>query len=301
VDLDDVIDAAVEAVLPAATAKDIDIRVERATAGLTMMGDATRLQQAVWNLLSNAVKFTPSGGRVDVHTSIEDGEIELSITDSGIGIEPAFLPYVFDRFRQADASTTRAYGGLGLGLAIVRHLVELHGGRVRAESDGTNTGTRFIINLPRKELLLSTTERRPVPTETARDVGIRLDNLRVLLVDDDHTSCDVMSEALRGYGASVHAAMSVAEAVDCLAAFQPDLVLSDVAMPVQDGFALLRELRSREILLGRRVPIAAVTARARPEDREQALAAGFDEYLTKPVEPAALAGAVSALATMANQ
>ena len=149
-DLGDVIDAAVETILPAASAKDIGIHVAVDPASRTMAGDATRLQQAVWNLLSNAVKFTPAGGRVDVRTRVNKGQIELTVTDSGIGIDATFLPYVFDRFRQADASSTRAQSGLGLGLAIVRHLVELHGGTVRAESDGRDAGTRFVMQLPRR-------------------------------------------------------------------------------------------------------------------------------------------------------
>ena len=299
-DLGDVIDAAVETVLPAASAKDISIHVAVDPASRTMSGDATRLQQAVWNLLSNAVKFTAAGGRVDVRTRIHNGQIELTVADSGIGIDATFLPYVFDRFRQADASSTRAHTGLGLGLAIVRHLVELHGGSVRAESDGRDAGTRFILELPRTQTSLVARDAR-TPASTAATPTVtavpRFDGLRILIVDDDRESCDMMLEALRGYGASVRCAMSATDAAATLPEFRPDLVLSDIAMPGRDGYAVLSEVRAAEPVLGRRVPVAAVSAYAHAEDRQRALAAGFDQYLAKPVEPAILASVVKALAT----
>ena len=305
-DLGGVIEAAVEAVLPAASSKDIGIHVVVDPAARTMVGDPTRVQQAVWNLLSNAVKFTPKGGRVDVSTRVDKDDIELAVTDSGIGIDATFLPYVFDRFRQADSSSTRAHGGLGLGLAIVRHLVELHGGTVRAESDGRDAGTRFVIQLPRTHAPLVAREardtRKPVSASAATaatDVP-RLDGMRILIVDDDRESCEMMLEALRGYGAFLRCAMSASEAVDALSEFKPDLVLSDIAMPGRDGYAVLGEVRALETMLGRHVPVAAVTAYAHAEDRERAIAAGFDEYLAKPVDPAALACAVAALAAVDN-
>ena len=206
----------------------------------------TRLQQAVWNLLSNAVKFTAAGGRVDVRTRVDNGQIELTVTDSGIGIDAAFLPYVFDRFRQADASSTRTHTGLGLGLAIVHHLVELHGGRVRAESEGRNAGTRFVLQLPRKHSSLPTRDaRKPagIPAATAALDVPRFDGLRILIVDDDRESCEVMLEALRGFGASVWFATSATEAISKLPECTPDLVLSDIAMPGRDGYAVLSEVR----------------------------------------------------------
>ena len=265
-----------------------------------MSGDATRLQQAVWNLLSNAVKFTAAGGRVDVRTRIHNGQIELTVADSGIGIDATFLPYVFDRFRQADASSTRAHTGLGLGLAIVRHLVELHGGSVRAESDGRDAGTRFVLQVPRAQMSLAARDAR-TPASTAATPTVtavpRFDGLRILIVDDDRESCDMMLEALRGYGASVRCAMSATDAAATLPEFRPDLVLSDIAMPGRDGYAVLSEVRAAEPVLGRRVPVAAVSAYAHAEDRQRALAAGFDQYLAKPVEPAILASVVKALAT----
>ena len=303
-DLGDVVDAAVETIMPAASAKDIGILVAVDPACRTMIGDAARLQQAVWNLLSNAVKFTPAGGRVEVKTRLDDGQIELTVTDSGIGIDATFLPYVFDRFRQADASSTRAQGGLGLGLAIVRHLVALHGGSVRAESDGRDAGTRFVVRLPRRHVPLTARDaRRPASvtaTPAATDVP-QFDGLRILIVDDDRESCEMMLEALGRYGASVRYALSATEATATLLEFRPDLVLSDIAMPGRDGYAVLSEVRQVERTLGRRVPVAAVSAYAHAEDRERAIAAGFDHYLAKPVDPAALVSTVKALRVIGNR
>jgi PAS domain S-box-containing protein len=302
-DFGDVIDAAVEAVLPAASAKDINIHVVVDPAGRPMAGDPTRLQQAVWNLLSNAVKFTPEGGRVDVRTRVKNGEIELTVSDSGIGIDATFLPYVFDRFRQADPSSTRAQSGLGLGLAIVRHLVELHGGTVRAESDGRDAGTRFVMQLPRRHPTLTARDaRRPLSAAaaTAATDMPRLDGVRILIIDDDRESCEMMLEALRAYGAAVRCAMSASEGIEALPDFTPDLVLSDIAMPGRDGYAVLGEVRALEAMLGRRVPVAAVSAYAHADDRERAISAGFDEYFAKPVDPVALASAVAALAGVSN-
>ncbi len=297
-DLGDIVDAAVETILPAASAKDIGIRVAVDPASRTMTGDATRLQQTVWNLLSNAVKFTPAGGKVEVRTRLDDGQIELTVTDSGIGIDATFLPYVFDRFRQADASSTRAQSGLGLGLAIVRHLVELHGGSVRAESDGRDAGTRFVVRLPHRHAPLTARDARNPAGASATSAAPdrpQFDGLRILVVDDDRESCEMMLEALRRYGASVQCALSATEATAALREFRPDLVLSDIAMPGRDGYAVLSEVRQVETALGRRVPVAAVSAYAHAEDRQRAIAAGFDQYLAKPVDPAALASTVKAL------
>jgi CheY-like chemotaxis protein len=200
---------------------------------------------------------------------------------------------------------TRVHGGLGLGLAIVRHLVELHGGSVRAESRGRGAGAAFAIRLPRRiPAIVPRDARKPVaePSYSPREApGVRLDHLRILLVDDDKESCDVLREALETRGAVVKATTSAAEAIDVLAAFNPDLVLTDLAMPGRDGFAVLQEVRDREGAFGRHVPVAAVTAHARAEDRERAIAAGFDRYLTKPVEPGVLASTVAALAIATNR
>jgi CheY-like chemotaxis protein len=208
---------------------------------------------------------------------------------------------VFDRFRQADASSTRAQTGLGLGLAIVRHLVELHGGTVRAESHGPGTGARFVMQLPRRHASFIPIEAgKPASMAAASAAGHapRLDGVRDLVVDDDPESCEMMLEALRGYGASVHCAASAKEASEAFAECAPDVVLSDIVMPGADGYAVLRELRALEARPWRHLPIAAVTACAHAEDRERAIAAGFDDYLSKPLDPAALARAVAALAAV---
>ena len=302
-DLGDVIDAAVEAVLPAASAKDIGIHIAIDPAGRSMTGDPIRLQQTVWNLLSNAVKFTPDGGRVDISVRVQHTDIEITVSDSGIGIDAAFLPYVFDRFRQADDSSTRGHTGLGLGLAIVRHLVELHGGSVRAESDGRDAGTRFVLRLPRSQPSVPASDGRHAgrrSASAATDVP-RLDGMRVLIVDDDRESCEMMREVLGEYGASIRAALSAGAALDALSEFTPDLVLTDIAMPAQDGYAVMSAVRALATTLGHRVPVAAVTANAHAEDREGAIAAGFDEYLAKPIQPATLARAVAALTTVRNR
>jgi CheY-like chemotaxis protein/anti-sigma regulatory factor (Ser/Thr protein kinase) len=269
-----------------------------------MAGDATRLQQAVWNLLSNAVKFTPAGGRVEVRTGVDKDHIEVTVIDSGIGIDATFLPYVFDRFRQADVSSTRTQTGLGLGLAIVRHVVELHGGNVRVESDGRDAGTRFVIRLPRRQSSIAAGDARnpaSVAATTATADAPRLDSVRILIVDDDRESCEMMREALRGYGATVQCELSATRAIGALPEFRPDLVLTDIAMPGRDGYAVLSEVRQVETTLGRRVPVAAVSAHAHAEDRQRAIAAGFDQYVAKPVDPAALAATVKALLAVGNR
>jgi PAS domain S-box-containing protein len=306
VDLGDVVDASVEAVLPAATVKNIEIDVSISPAARTVIGDAARLQQTMWNLLSNAIKFTPARGRVVVTTRSVNGDVELTVRDTGVGIEPAFLPYMFDRFRQADSSSTRAHSGLGLGLAIVRHLVELHGGTVRADSDGRDTGTRITLRLPRKfgPFDEHVSRARQAPVSATSDVPQdlpRLNGVRVLIVDDDRESCEVMRETLSECGAHVRCATSAAEGLDALTKQPPDLVLSDIAMPGRDGYAVLNDVRALEPTLGRRVPVAAVSAYARPEDRTRAIASGFDEYLSKPVEPARLARVVATLVIAADR
>jgi signal transduction histidine kinase/ActR/RegA family two-component response regulator len=299
-DLGDVIDAAVESVLPAASAKDIPIDVQIDPAARTMIGDPARLQQAVWNLLSNAIKFTPSGGRVHLHARAENGHTELMVIDSGIGIEAAFLPHVFERFRQADPSTTRAHSGLGLGLAIVRHLVELHGGTVSAESDGRDAGSRFVIRLPRASTAGTADDRQHMMRDslaTATAPGVRLNRLRILVVDDDRESREVLRAMLERAGAIVQVAASVDEAVPELTGFRPELVLSDLAMPGRDGFGVLAAVRAMK---GPHVPVVAVTAYARPEDRKRVMSAGFDDYLAKPVDPAALTAMVAKHAVRAR-
>jgi PAS domain S-box-containing protein len=289
-----VIDAALDAVRPAATGKRVSIE-KSLDPGLRMAGDADRLLQVIWNLLSNAVKFTPAGGRVAVALRKSGRGIEIEVADTGIGIDRDFLPYVFDRFRQADASTTRAHGGLGLGLAIVRHLVELHRGTVTAESEGRGRGARFIVRLPMAEP--PSEEAQPVARERKdpdlqRKVHQSLQGVRVLVVDDEADTRELVRTTLTQYGATVETASRVAEALARFGECSPDVVVADIGMPGEDGYSLVRRIRQLPPEQGGLVPAIALTAYARRQDREKALEAGFTEHLPKPVEPSELAWAV---------
>ena len=287
-----IVDAAVDAVAATADAK--RVRLERRvedTVGL-MFGDASRLQQVLGNLLSNAVKFTPAGGRVDVVLRRRGTEAEIVVSDTGQGIEPRFLSQVFDRFRQADASTTRRSTGLGLGLAIVRHLVEAHGGRVFVESEGPGRGAQFTVVLP----LAALDTPAPPPVESpASSVAVRLDDLHVLLVDDDVASLEVLAFVLRRCGARVTAATSVTDALDVMVGDPPDAVVSDIGMPERDGYALIEELRRADAATGRRTPALALTAYAGLANGQRVLAAGFDVHLPKPTDPFRIAHQVRSL------
>jgi PAS domain S-box-containing protein len=295
-----VIEAALDAVAPAAEAKRIRLEAVLDPEAGSVAGDPARLQQVVWNLLSNGVKFTPPGGRVEVRLERLDSQVEIRVSDSGEGIRPEFLPHVFDRFRQADSSTTRTHGGLGLGLAIVRHLVELHGGTVHADSAGEGQGSTFAVRLPVRSAAprLRDAERRPAAAagEGTRPPAIGLTGLRVLVVDDDADARVLLSAALEDHGAQVTAVGSTAEAVSVLDRVEPHVLLADIAMPGEDGYALIRRVRTREAGRGRRLPAAALTAYAGAEDRERALAAGFDRHVRKPVEARELATIVAELA-----
>jgi PAS domain S-box-containing protein len=285
-----VIQKAVEVVRPSADAKEVRLQVVLDTEVGTVAGDADRLQQVVWNLLSNAIKFTPRGGRVHVTLERVQSHVEIAVADTGEGIEPAVLPHVFERFMQADASTTRVHGGLGLGLAIVRHLVEAHGGTVHADSSGSGRGAVFTVKLP---LMVARTAGEAVrrhPT-VAADEGTadrpRLDGTKVLLVDDESDSNEVVAELLESCGATVRLAGSVAHARDVLAGWRPDLVVTDIGMPDEDGYAILTALR--ETAAGTAgVPAIALTAYASRGDRIRLLSAGFQAHLPKPVDPAEL-------------
>jgi PAS domain S-box-containing protein len=290
-----VVEAGIESVRPSAEARGLhlDVVLDR-TVG-PVRGDADRLQQVVWNLLSNAVKFTPREGRVRVELAGEGGSAQIVVTDSGKGIGPEFLPYVFDRFRQADSSSTRMHGGLGLGLAIVRHLVELHGGTVEARSGGDGQGSTFVVNLP----LLEATE--PVaPSEDAAvesgDPAAQLAGLKILVVDDEADMRDFLTVSLSRHGARVASAGSASEALAAVDTLVPDVLISDIGMPDEDGYSLIRKLRTRDAAHGGRVPAAALTAYAMGEDGARALAAGFQMHLAKPINPTLLATAVAALA-----
>jgi signal transduction histidine kinase/ActR/RegA family two-component response regulator len=299
-DLNDVIDAAIDIVRPAADAKGVRIeRVLDSEAG-HVSGDADRLQQVAWNLLSNAVKFTPRGGKVLIRLERITSHCELTISDTGMGISSNFLPYVFDRFSQADSSSTRAHAGLGLGLGIVRHLVELHGGTVQAFSRGEGQGATFAVRLP----LLVAHDRgegevvRPeLPAvRTIEHVFADLTGLSVLVVEDNGDSRRLLQTILTRAGATVKVAENVATALLIVAVEWPDIVISDIEMPGEDGYSLIRKIRLQEPPL-QRVPAIALTAYTRSEDRVRALAAGFQTHMSKPVEPAELVAAVKSLST----
>jgi signal transduction histidine kinase/ActR/RegA family two-component response regulator len=297
VEMPGVIEAAIESVRPAAEAKKIEV-VPVIEGPATIMGDQERLQQVVWNLLSNAIKFTPNAGRIEVRVGTRGEEVDLAVADTGKGIPREFLPYVFDRFRQADSSSTRTHGGLGIGLALVRHLVELHGGSVEARSDGEGKGSTFAIRLPVAGPGESE-EVTPVPAATVSRASLTglptLDGLRILVVDDEADARDLIGVILRGRGAAVDAAASAAEALEAIARQHPDVLVSDISMPDEDGYQLIRELRGREAGAGGAIPAVALTAYARSQDRERALAAGFQLHLAKPVEPDDLVLAVAEL------
>jgi len=304
-DLAEVIEAAIESVRPSAEAKSIRLETDLRQSKAHVNGDAHRLQQIIWNLLSNAIKFTPKGGVVGVKLQRINSQIQIVVRDSGKGIEPEFLPHVFDRFRQADASTTRLHGGLGLGLAIVRHLVELHGGTVSAESEGANLGATFTVTLPitalQSETVLPVLQTQTLDTahphfHLSPGFESKLEGLRVLCVDDETDARELLFAALSQYGASVKTAASAREALEILRHWKPDVIISDIGMPGEDGFSLINKLRALNPNEGGNIPAAALTAYAGIEDREQILAAGFQTFVAKPVETAELAAIVAELA-----
>jgi signal transduction histidine kinase/ActR/RegA family two-component response regulator len=297
VDLGENIRGAVEAMLPLAAAKGVDVRYGT-TRPARVVADPRRLEQVFLNIFSNAVKFTPSGGHIAVDVRVSDRDVQVSIADTGAGIAPAFLPHVFERFRQADSATTRGAGGLGLGLFIARQLVEAQGGAIRVASEGTGQGATFVVTLPVVEGAGATAPRSatlaaaPAPAEPMPV----LSGVRVLLVDDEPDAREVMASALEVCGATVLSASSSRAALDLLAHEHVDLILADIAMPGQDGYELIREIRAMPSARLSAIPAAAVTAHAREDERDRALAAGFQMHLAKPVQPAVLARAVAALA-----
>lgn len=294
IELGPVIEAALEAVRPAIDAKEIDLRLSVEREVGAVLGDASRLQQIVWNLLSNAIKFTPNGGRVEVRLEKIGSDARITVSDDGAGISEAFLPYVFDRFRQADSSFARKHGGLGLGLAIVRHLVEIHGGTVHADSAGEGKGSIFAATFPLLESSAATGARRGATGPLGDG---KLEGLRVLIVDDEADARELLSAMLEQRGAQVTAVASAAEAIDCLVGngLLPDVLVSDLGMPNEDGFDLISKVRTLEPERGGRIPAIALTAYARPEDRARALAAGYEMHVPKPVEPAQLSDALGDL------
>ena len=298
-DLALVVETAVAAVRPAAEEQDIRLQVVSPSAADPLTGDPDRLRQVVVNLLSNAIKFTPRGGRVEVRLERTRSHVEVSVSDTGCGISPEFLPYVFERFRQSDGSTTRKHGGLGLGLSIVRHLVELHGGTVQAESPGAGRGATFTVRLPLADAEAESGVQGqiiPVESEDQTGRGGLLSGLRVLLVDDDADTLHILAAVLSRHGAEVTTAASASPALAALEGQRPDVLISDIGLPDEDGYTLIRRVRALPAERGGNTPAAALTAYARTEDRAEALRAGYQLHVAKPVEPAELAAAVAALA-----
>ena len=302
-----VVSDAVNTVRPAAEAKNIAIETSFDAEAGPVLGDANRLQQVVWNLLSNAIKFTPKNGRIEVALQRVNSEVQVSVGDSGEGISNEFLPYVFDRFSQSDGKTTRSHSGLGLGLAIVRQLVELHGGTVKADSDGPGRGATFKVQLPVLSINHvpgSKTAARDLPLIEARvtdwssmDCPAQLDGVRVLIVDDNSDTRQMLKAVLSECQADVITAASVAEAIKEIEQQKPDVLVSDLGMPEQDGYELIKEVRERESAghtAG--IPALALTAYAKAEDRVRALAGGYQVHLAKPVEPAEFVLVVANLA-----
>jgi hypothetical protein len=304
-DLASIVEAAVETVRPTADAKGVRLRsVVDPLNGVVVSGDASRLQQVLWNLLTNAIKFTPRDGRVQVLLERVNSHLELSVIDTGEGIRPEFLPHVFDRFRQADASTTRRHGGLGLGLSIVKQLVELHGGCVTVRSAGLGQGSTFVVALPLTAVHAgfepAATRHHPRATPAALapidDAGADVAGVRVLVVDDEPDARALVQRLLRDRGAVVAVAASAAEAMACLDGARFDVLVSDVGMPEADGYELIRRVRALGVAAGGNVPAIALTAYARAEDRVRAIAAGFQMHVTKPVEPVELLTMVASAA-----
>ena len=298
VEIEQILLSAVDVIRPSAEAKRIDLQVLIDDHGSFVFGDANRLQQVIWNLLANAVKFTNPEGRIKARLIRDGKQIEISVHDTGIGIEPQFLPYVFDRFRQADSSSTRRYGGLGLGLAIVRHMVEMHGGSVAASSPGKGQGATFKVRLPVASPRWQTKSEpeKPASKEARAEIDLQkcltLTGLRVLVVEDHIDTLDLLRVILENCGATVATAASASEALEVLDRWQPDVLVSDLAMPVQDGFELIAKVRSRGPDRGGNIPAVALTAYTRAEDRTRALAAGFQEHLSKPIDPEELISVV---------
>jgi CheY-like chemotaxis protein len=295
IDLPPVINAAIDAVRHGADAKGIEITVHLDPAAGPISGDQTRLQQVVWNLLSNAIKFTPKGGRVEIRLSKVAGVAHIEVCDNGQGIVPEFLPYVFDRFRQADSTSTRPHSGLGLGLAIARHLVELHGGTVRGESAGVGRGATFSVELPISASAAPSGLRKPDGAGLFDDEPTLL-GLHVLVVDDEPDARELVAAVLERKGATITAVGTVAEALMTIEQTLPDVILSDLGMPGEDGYSLIRKLRAQSPERGGRIPAAALTAYASAQDRTRALLAGFQSHVPKPIEASELAAVIANLA-----
>jgi CheY-like chemotaxis protein/two-component sensor histidine kinase len=317
IDLAPVVEAARDAVRPTAEAKGIQLQTSLVESECAIKGDSNRLRQVVWNLLLNAIKFTPRGGKVSTDLHCNDSSVVLTVSDTGEGIEAEFLPHVFDRFRQAEGSISRRQGGLGLGLAVVRHLVELHGGRVQAASEGKGKGATFTVELPLvtqdKESVATafagaiSGERRIVTTHSARsDTRVKrpkaragdskpevsLNGINILLVEDDRDTRMLIQRMLELRGAQVTAAASAAEALKSFSATVPDVLVSDIAMPDEDGYSLMRKVRSLSRDAGGQIPAIALTGYASAKDKADTFAAGYQAHVAKPLEPTDLITAI---------
>jgi PAS domain S-box-containing protein len=295
VDLVAVVDATLESQRPAAQTKGLTLERGSAPGDTVVHGDTVRLQQVFLNILTNAVKFTPTGGRIEVTIKRTDTDAQVSVKDSGEGIAPAFLPYVFDRFRQADGTSTRTHMGLGLGLAIVKHVVEMHGGTARVASPGEGQGSTFTVTIPLATNIDGTprkplAERMPGSYGPAGGLGIR-----VLIVEDDQETRDILAAILERGGFSYRVATRASEALSVLDDWQPDVIVSDIGMPDMDGYEFARQLRARPPQLGGQIPALALTAYARAADRDQALDAGYQAHVAKPVDPLDLVRAITEL------
>ena len=294
-----IVEAAIDALRPTADVKGILIKTEQVSGECLVKGDPNRLRQVIWNLLSNAIKFTQRGGTVMIDLRCANGTARLTVADTGEGISAEFLPYVFDRFRQAEGSISRKQGGLGLGLAVVRHLVELHGGGIGAESAGLGQGSVFTVELPlaeeRRDPARAEERRREVERRRSKRGSVRLDDVHVLLVEDDDDSRKLLGTMLKRYGARVTSTKSAAEALSVFSSEIPDLLISDIGMPDEDGYEFIRKLRALPPEKGGQTPAIALTGYASRKDRERALAAGYHQHIAKPIEQTEMITAIAAL------
>ncbi|MFN2493571.1 MAG: ATP-binding protein [Pyrinomonadaceae bacterium] len=305
VDISSVINAAIDSVQLAIDSKDLHLEVTLDPSARHTLGDSSRLQQVVWNLLANAIKYTPAGGRIEVKVNRAEQNLQIQVSDTGEGISRAFLPFIFDRFRQSDGTTTRKHGGLGLGLAIVRHLVELHGGTIKAESAGDGLGSMFTVELPlapspqrtkqrkRRRTIVANVKPQEVVQPHVASLP-SLEDVKVLLVDDDVDTLQMLGVMLADSKGIVQTASSVSEALEILEWYRPDVVVSDLAMPGEDGYSLIQQLRALEAT--KLIPTVALTSYVRVEDRTRALSAGFNMFVPKPVQPDELITAIANLA-----
>ncbi len=295
-----IVEAALDALRPTADVKGMKLQTRFAPVQCLVKGDPNRLRQVIWNLLSNAIKFTPRHGSVSIDLTCVESTARLTVSDTGDGIAPEFLPYVFDRFRQAEGSISRKQGGLGLGLAVARHLVELHGGTIRAESEGLGKGAVFAVDLPlaqeRRDPARAEERKREVERRRrSRSGAVRLDGVHVLLVEDDDDSRKLLGTMLKRYGARVTSTKSAAEALAVFEGELPDVLISDIGMPDQDGYELMRRLRALPPERGGKTPAIALTGYASRKDRERALSTGYQQHMAKPIEQADMIKAIAAL------